>query len=141
MRPVESALNLIWAVTSSLLLASWLVWLIYARPPRRRVVLSGLALLALMVVLLPAISMTDDRLAMQSPAEFEHALRRDDGTLGESLVMPTLFQRLAAFFIVMPLRSPTSRLLALAEVRLRPALKEDSAPSAVRPPPAVLSFA
>ena len=138
MRPVESALNLIWAVASSLLLACWLAWLVYARPTRRQAILSGIALLALVVVLLPAISMTDDRLAMQSPAEFEHALRRDDGNFEYSFTVPTLVG-LASFLLVTPLRPVDSHLLALGRLCAPPQLTGNFTPAAVRPPPAVVA--
>jgi hypothetical protein len=71
---VEPLLNLIWLVVS-LLLASW--WIRAIRTGRARRGWGALVTLCLLLVLLfPVISMTDDLVAMTSPSEMEHMVRR-----------------------------------------------------------------
>jgi hypothetical protein len=71
---MELALNLAWVLLT--LAMAWF-WLRFA--PRdassRRVQMVALAVLV--IILLPAISMTDDLLAAQNPAEVDSCLRRD----------------------------------------------------------------
>ena len=70
---MELTLNLGWA-----LLALWMIWAwLHTTPPTtpgRRVQVVGLAMAIL--ILLPAISMTDDLVAAQNPAEIDCCARR-----------------------------------------------------------------
>jgi hypothetical protein len=65
---MELTLNLGWA-----LLTAWMLWLwlrMASRPvPERRI--QAVALAVVILILLPAISMTDDLVAAQSPAEID----------------------------------------------------------------------
>jgi hypothetical protein len=81
---MELALNLVWLTLVVCLTA---LWLRHGPPPQasRRAQLVALALIA--IIFLPAISMTDDLLAAQNPAEIDTtaALRRNHDFLGASL--------------------------------------------------------
>src|SRR5215469_3575253 len=71
---VELVLNLVWLVTS-LLLARW--WVRATRSGRARNGWQAIVSLCILLLLLfPVISMTDDLVAMSSPAEVEHLVRR-----------------------------------------------------------------
>jgi hypothetical protein len=71
---MELTLNLIW-----FLLAIAMVWLWLRQAPRDRSQRRGqmVALGLLLFILLPAISMTDDLMAAQNPAEVDCCARRD----------------------------------------------------------------
>lgn len=82
---VELLLNLGWVV-----LAAWMVVLWLRRMPRagedRRAQFVALALVIL--ILLPAISMTDDLIAARNPAEVDVSLRRDHTSLQGHIIQP-----------------------------------------------------
>jgi hypothetical protein len=92
---MELALNLAWA-----LLAAYLVrlWMVHARREgaSRRTQIAALVMLIL--VLFPVISVTDDLLAAQNPAEVESSLRRDDGALQSHSIVPVLAALPPVFF-------------------------------------------
>lgn len=76
---MELFLNLVWCVLSLVLIVHWT----RAAHPRLNLK-SGraiVALLLLVVLLLPVISLTDDLIAMTHPAEAEHFARRGELTL------------------------------------------------------------
>ena len=90
---MELLLNLVWASFSVILIGIWL-----RRATSTRV--SGklnahaqiLALMLVVLLLLPAISMSDDLMAAQSPAETDSALRRSvDADFGHHAIYPTSF--------------------------------------------------
>lgn len=73
---MELALNLGWALVALWMVCAWL-----RTTPRkasdRRIQMVALAILIL--ILLPAISMTDDLVALRNPAEIDASARRDHG--------------------------------------------------------------
>jgi hypothetical protein len=82
---MEITLNLAWVA-----LAVWMVWAWVRFAPRegadRRVQLVALGLVIL--ILLPAISMTDDLMAARNPAEVDTAIRRDHDWLHPHVLIP-----------------------------------------------------
>ncbi|MGA7339822.1 MAG: hypothetical protein WBE72_07320 [Terracidiphilus sp.] len=76
---MEQTLNLAWALLAIALVSLWLR-LDRGAPSDRRAQLVALAVL--LFILLPAISMTDDLLAAQNPAEIDSCLRRDQVSSG-----------------------------------------------------------
>lgn len=71
---MELALNLIWSLLALVMVCLWL------RHAPREASQRGaqmIALCVLLIILLPAISMTDDLMAAQNPAEVDSSLRRD----------------------------------------------------------------
>jgi hypothetical protein len=58
------------------------------------------ALALLLVLLFPAISMTDDRIAMSTPVEVEHMMRASEAPHGQIAVLG-LFSLLGAIFLVL----------------------------------------
>lgn len=73
---MELILNLGWA-----LVAVWM-WCAWLRTRPRKVAdrrIQMVALAVLILILLPAISMTDDLMAAQNPAEIDCSVRRDHG--------------------------------------------------------------
>ena len=76
---MELLLNLVWA---SISLSLVVCWFRSARSSRAKLEWGLVIALALLIVLLfPAISMTDDLVAMNAPAELEHMLRRSEAPL------------------------------------------------------------
>ncbi|WP_348267664.1 hypothetical protein P8936_00115 [Edaphobacter paludis] len=132
---MELFLNLAWAALSILLIGGW-VWSI--RKGHTEFQWTTLVALALLLVLLfPAISMTDDRVAMSTPAELEHMMRASEAPLGPVAVLG-LFGLLAAVVLVVldmtaprfysPMRTPL-----FAEKLLAGFIRAIG----VRPPPAL----
>lgn len=76
---MELFLNLVWCVVSLLLIVHWT----RAAKPRLNLKTGRafVALMLLVVLLLPVISLTDDLAAMSHPAEVEHIVRRGDISL------------------------------------------------------------
>jgi len=93
---MELALNLAWV-----LLGAWMVWrwLRYAsaRGADRRVQIVALA--AVILILLPAISMTDDLMAASNPAEIDTCLRRDHDGVSPHALVPTTAALVVPFFV------------------------------------------
>ena len=136
---VELFLNLAWATISILLIAGW-VWSI--RKGHTEFQWTTIVALALLLVLLfPAISMTDDRVAMSTPVRMEHVMASIEAPLAQA-ILPGLFGLLAAFLLVILNMAALSlysrvRTRVFAEMLLAgfiPAL-------GVRPPPASALFA
>jgi hypothetical protein len=130
---MELALNLSW-----FLLALAMVYLWLRQAPRnatqRRAQM--IALGVLVIILLPAISMTDDLMAAQNPAEVDSTVRRDHDHLGAHphAIFPATAALPPSVFAGMPVAHPYQMLtgLAPAPVFASPAL----APIQNRPPPA-----
>jgi hypothetical protein len=80
---MELTLNLGWALVAIWLLCAWV-----RNAPRkatdRRIQMVALAVVIL--ILLPAISMTDDLVAAQNPAEIDCCARRDHGASPHSIL-------------------------------------------------------
>ena len=79
---MELILNFAWALVAVTMLYAWLIVAPFSARERRG---QFVALAVVILILLPAISMTDDLLAAQSPAEVVTSVRRDhDETPGAS---------------------------------------------------------
>ena len=78
---VELLFNLVWVLVSLAMLSGWLSLGLRCRSRERWI--SGVAVVLLVVLLLPAISMTDDLMAASAPAETEHMLRPDGAVLSD----------------------------------------------------------
>ena len=95
---MELFLNLAWAALSIFLVVGW-VWAIRkGHTEFRWTTLVALALL--LVLLFPAISMTDDRVAMSTPVELEHMMRASEAHHGQIAVLG-LFSLLCAIVLVL----------------------------------------
>jgi len=83
---MELTLNVGWAIVA--------VWMLCARMPMRPLSNVGrraqfVALAVVILILLPAISMTDDLIAAQNPAEVDSSVRRDHDFSSQHSVAPT----------------------------------------------------
>ena len=95
---MELFLNLAWAALSLFLVVGW-VWAI--RKGHTEFQWTTLvALLLLLVLLFPAISMTDDRVAMSTPIELDHMMRASEAPHGQ-IAVPGLFSLLGVIFLVL----------------------------------------
>lgn len=132
---MELCLNALWFAVSLLLVGFWL------RDAqgrgRRPEVRAGIAVVLLIVLLFPAISMTDDLLLQSAPAETEHLLRRVEVSLEHTLSLAGTPVFLAILLLVMisvlcclMLERPTVRRRRWCAALLRTA--------GVRPPPMLL---
>jgi hypothetical protein len=93
---VELFLNLAWVTLSVLLITGW-TWSI--RKGHTEFQWTTLvALLLLLVLLFPAISMTDDRVAMTTP-ELKHMMRSSEAPLGQVAVLG-LFSLFGAIVLI-----------------------------------------
>jgi hypothetical protein len=84
---VELTLNLGWAVLATWMVISWLRRTPHAAEDRRG---QFVALALVIVILLPAISMTDDLIAARNPAEVDVSIRRDHDPAQGHFVQPAL---------------------------------------------------
>jgi hypothetical protein len=130
---MELFLNFAWLLLASAMIALWLC----STPGKgsRRYAdrrLQFVSLLMLIVILLPAISMTDDLLAAQNPAEVDSCLRRDHDYANPHSILPAVaallllpsfrglsFQPLS-FFAIRSLAVPAYHSPALAAIQNRP---------------------
>jgi hypothetical protein len=98
---MELALNLGWALVAMWMLCAW-VRKAPRRPTDRRIQMVALAVVIL--ILLPAISMTDDLLAAQNPAEIDCCARRDhdQGVSPHSILPATASLPLPSFSGIAP---------------------------------------
>lgn len=95
---VELFLNLVWLATSLFLVAGW-IWSIH----KGHIEFDWttlVALVVLIVILFPAISMTDDLVAMNVPAEVDHAIRRSEAPLAPVALLGILGM-FAAFLLAL----------------------------------------
>jgi hypothetical protein len=127
---MELTLNLGWALVAVWMLCAWLRVAPRAARERRA---QFVALAVVILILLPAISMTDDLMAAQNPAEIDCSVRRDHGwTIPHSIVPVT------AALPVPGVSGPTLRFLESRAPSQVPApLVENPslAPVENRPPP------
>jgi hypothetical protein len=84
---MESILNFAWATLAAGMLILWLRH-VRSNPASRGTQFAALAMLIL--ILFPVISVTDDLLASQNPAETESYLRRDHATVSPHSIVPVL---------------------------------------------------
>lgn len=91
---MELVLNLAWVLLAFTMASLWVRFSPNSKSDRRA---QFIALALLLCILLPAISMTDDLLAAQNPAEIDCCLRRDHECSGHHgplllvVVLPELF--------------------------------------------------
>ena len=97
---MELTLNLVWLCVAALMLWQW-----QRLPSRdaahRRVQIVGLVMV--IMILLPAISITDDLLAAQNPAEIDTCVRRNHDAVQPHVVFPATAALTAAQFSPAPL--------------------------------------
>ncbi len=128
---MELFLNFAWLLLAAGMFALWLRSDPVKGADRR---LQFVSLLMLILILLPAISMTDDLVAAQNPAEADSCLRRDHGYLHPHSIIPAVAALLLPSF-----RGLSLRPLFLLAVGSHPAPACDSPALAAiqnRPPPA-----
>lgn len=127
---MESFLNLVWVVLALTMVA---LWLRHARRDgcgRRMQVVS---LAVLLLILLPAISMTDDLIAAQNPAEIDCCLRRGHEYAQPDFLFPAFTALPAPAFAY---AAPRVYSLLVPPVPLRPAIESFALASIQnRPPP------
>jgi hypothetical protein len=132
---MELFLNLVWLTLSAALVWSYVAFAPHQLKSRKTVAIIALALLIL--VLLPAISMTDDLAAINNPAETDHLFRRDRATLllhSDISVVAVVPLLIDIFAIAVALTSGEKlRLYSLPSVLLDGAVRA----LGVRPPPSV----
>jgi hypothetical protein len=125
---MELALNLIWLLLALVMVSFWLRQAPRQASQRRA---QMIALSVLLIILLPAISMTDDLMAAQNPAEVDSTLRRDHEFVRPHLVFPVAPASLQLAFSGLsldtdrqaapgPVSAPVFDPLALASIRNRP---------------------
>jgi len=85
---MELVLNLVWAL---LAVAIVRLWLRHAPKDALNHRTQVAALLLLLLILFPVISVTDDLAAMQNPAEVESCLRRSHGATWQHSIFPDVF--------------------------------------------------
>lgn len=129
---MEICLNALWFAIS-LLLVGW--WLRGAHTRGGGIdARAGIAVLLLIVLSFPAISMTDDLLLLSAPAETEHMLRRVETSLEHAFAVtgPTL---LAAALLCLALAALGCLVVARPTVRRRRWREVLERAAGVRPPP------
>lgn len=99
---MELALNLAWLVLAICLYSLWLRFAPVGEGSRR---MQWVALLLLIVILLPAISLTDDLQAAQNPAEIDTCLRRDHDWLAPHAMVPIAIALAVPFFAGLPVQA------------------------------------
>jgi hypothetical protein len=125
---MELTLNLAWALLALWMLCSWLRIAPTAVKERRA---QFVALAVVILILLPAISMTDDLMAAQNPAEVDCCVRRDHDCFHANATVPiTSASPVPAFsglafgivHLLLPdlLPAPLAQAPALASIQNRP---------------------
>src|SRR5215469_12669714 len=99
---MEFVLNFAWLLLAAAMLTVWLRSAPAKGIDRRQ---QFLALLMVILILLPAISMTDDLLAAQNPAEVDCSLRRDHDHANPHSIIPAVAALLLPFFRGLSLQS------------------------------------
>lgn len=92
---MEVALNLAWLVLALYMVWAWLRYAPQDGVDRR---MQFVALALVILILLPAISMTDDLMAASNPAEVETSARRDHDLAHPHTLLPATAALVVAFF-------------------------------------------
>jgi hypothetical protein len=133
---VELILNLIWLAVS-LLLASWWIHAVKIGHARKGWI-AAVTVCLLLILLLPVISMTDDRVAMTSPSEMEHEVRRVELSLAHPVAVDPFVTLAFAALLFAGMVWLSSQMVRLrpysASVRL---LSGFFRTAGVRPPPVI----
>lgn len=93
---VELLLNLGWVVLAAWMVVLWLRKMPHAGEDRRP---QFVALALVILILLPAISMTDDLIAARNPAEVDVSLRRDHTSPQGHVIQPALTALVVSAFL------------------------------------------
>jgi hypothetical protein len=129
---MELTLNLGWVLVAVWMLCAWLRVAPRAARERRA---QFVALAVVILILLPAISMTDDLMAAQNPAEIDCSVRRDHGCLAPHSLVPVTTARPQPGFLAPESGFLQTRVPSLAAA---PFVQNPSLNSIEnRPPPAV----
>jgi hypothetical protein len=83
---MELTLNLVWALVAFGIVGLWLRFAPCSAPDRRTQLV---ALVVLILILFPVISVTDDLQATQNPAELDSSVRRGHGVSSVHFIVPT----------------------------------------------------
>jgi hypothetical protein len=126
---MELALNLFWCCLT-IFLAGLYLRVVPASTGSRRLHFVALALVV--IILLPAISMTDDLMAAQNPAEIDVSLRRAHDIPAPHAVFPPNL----AFFVPLFLISPSGSVASVPD-RVAVPISRDTSIASIdnRPPP------
>jgi len=128
---MEIVLNIAWAICSLGLIWFWFRSSASNRVPRKTQVL---ALAMVVLLLLPVISLSDDLMAMQGPAETDTAMRRaSHSDEGHPPVVPTSFALPEQVFALLPLSGYSQ--VAVQNASLAPAPPVLTRSLDRRPPP------
>jgi hypothetical protein len=84
---MEFALNLAWVVLAALMFCLWLRFAPRQGTDRR---MQLIALAVLLLILFPVISVTDDLLTIQNPAETDSCVRRDYAVSNAHSILPAV---------------------------------------------------
>ena len=136
---VELFLNLAWVAISVLLVAGW-TWSIRKGHTQFQWT-TLIALVLLLVLLFPAISMTDDRVAMSTPAELDHMMRCSEAPLGQVALLGLFGLFATILLVVMNMAAPRFYCRVRTRVFAETLLAGFIRAFGVRPPPAVGLFA
>jgi ABC-type uncharacterized transport system YnjBCD permease subunit len=129
---MELALNLIWSLLALVMVCLWLRQAPRDASQRRA---QMIALCVLLIILLPAISMTDDLMAAQNPAEVDSSLRRDHDYVRPHAIFPAAAAMLQLAFAGVSL--DTHHQAVAPSLDSAPAFDPPAlAPIQNRPPPA-----
>jgi len=128
---MEFLLNFVWLLLASAMVTLWLRSAPVEGTGRR---MQFVSLLMVILILLPAISMTDDLLAAQKPAEIDSCLRRDHDYANPHSIIPAVVALLLPSFRGLSLQPLSS----LAVSSLAVPAYDSPALAAIqnRPPPA-----
>ncbi len=136
---MELFLNLAWIVLSAALILGYVAFARSVLRSRRWTIV--VALMLLILVLLPAISMTDDLATINNPAETDHMFRRHEAPLNLhiDIAVAAIVSLMIAIFAISVERAPGES----AEIHSRAAVLRDGMVRAfgVRPPPCAASLA
>ncbi len=119
---MEIFLNLAWTM---LAIASFCLWMRYDRRTGAQRRLSMIALIMVLVILFPVISVSDDLWSIQNPAETDTCQRRDQVAPNLHSVVPVLAAQLAPLFVQVNLDVQyfSASILLPAEAYATPALE------------------
>ena len=136
---MELILNLVWLVASIFLVAAW-IWSI-----RKGYIefewATLIALILLIVILFPVISMTDDMVMMRAPAEIEHIMRRSEAPLAPVAMLGLLGVLAALVLIIVSMAAPQFYSQIRSRVFAARLLDGFIRAFGVRPPPAAALLA
>lgn len=133
---VELFLNLVWMAVSISLVAGW-IWSIRKGHIEFEWV-TLIAIVLLIVILFPAISMTDDLVAMNMPAEVEHVMRRSEAPLTPVAVLGLLGAFAAMMLVLISMAAPRFYSQTRTRVFAATLLAGFIRAFGVRPPPAAI---